>query len=157
MVAYLDLAAFKLRSVMPESDITALNTRQPGWIDTKLEEASRFIDAQLAKRYAVPFATPPDTVKRWVARMVTFECYQRRGWDPTDQQAEQIKGDSDDAKLEIVKAADSVTGLYDLPLASGSSGISKGGPRVYSEASPYVWTDVQSETGRPEDRSGSGT
>lgn len=158
MAGYLDIAAFKLLSVMPSGDIDARETAQPGYVTRQLDNASGYIDAQLSKRYAVPFTAPaPEIVQRWVTAIATYKIWQRRGWDATDDQVEQIKEDSDKAEEQIQKAADSEKGLYDLPLANGSSGISKGRPRVYSEASPYVWTDGQSETGRQEDQAGSGT
>lgn len=159
MAGYLNIAAFKLLSVMPSGDIDARETAQVGYVTAQLDSASGYIDAQLSKRYAVPFTGLPDNsiVFRWTTDLATYRIWQRRGWDATDAQAEQIKEDHDRALEQIEKAANSVDGLYDLPLASGSSGISKGKPRVYSEASPYVSTDVQSAAGRAEDLARGGT
>lgn len=159
MAGYNDIAAFKLLSVMPASDIDARETAQPGYVTKQLGSAGGYINAQLSKRYVVPFTNLPDDsiVYRWESDIATYRIWQRRGWDATDDQVEQIKEDHDRALAELQKAADAVTGLYDLPLANGSSGISKGKPRVYSEASPYVGFDVQGETGRTEDRGRSGT
>lgn len=157
MAGYLNISAFKLRAIIAPGHVDALETEQPGWVDAQSELVSRRIDARLGKRYAVPFATAPEIVLDWAARLLTLQCFQRLGWNPSDPQAEQIQKDADDAEAEIKEAADAVTGLYDLPLANGTSGISKGMPRVYTEASPYVWTDVQREAGRAEDSNAGGT
>lgn len=159
-MGYLDLPGFRAETLMPGSDVDALDVRHPGWIAGQLESWSRQIDARLRKRYAVPFVAPyPIAVQGWLARIVTLRCYLKRGVDPNDAQFEVIKEDADNAVAEIKEAADAETGLYDLPLIEGSSasGISKGGPRSYSEASPYVGFDVQERVGRGEDRNGEGT
>jgi hypothetical protein len=156
--AYHTIATLKLVSVMPSTDIDARESAQAGWIDAKIAEVSGWIDGQLSKRYAVPFVAPyPAAVTRWTNHLVTFELYRRRGWDPQDQEAVMSQEDAATAKAEIQKAADSVTGLYDLPLATGASGISKGSPRSYSEQSPYVAFDRQSATGRNEDSNRGGS
>ncbi len=53
------------------------------------------------------------------------------------------------------EAADSAEGLFELPLRADleTSGVSKGGPLGYTEASPYRWTDRQADDGRNEDES----
>ena len=83
----------------------------------------------------------------------------KRGVDPSDQQFSEIREDATKAEKEIEEAANSHDGLFDLPLLDSekTSGISKGGPRVYSEASPYVFMDVQRDAGRGEDDSRRGT
>lgn len=160
MTAYLTLEQFTGRSLMPDVDIDALEAVAPGWIEGQLEYYSRWLDARLRKRYAVPFAAPaPEAVREWLARIVTVRCYMRRGVDPNDEQFTAIKADRDEAVAEVREAADSESGLFDLPFvdASDASGVSKGGPYSYSEASPYVWTDVQGTTGRAEDARGEGS
>lgn len=159
MAAYLTLAAFKVRSLMPQTDVEALEALAPGFVDGQLEYYSRWIDARLRKRYAAPFETPNETVKEWLSRLVTVRCYLRRGVDPTDEQFVSIKEDRDEARDEIKEAADSETGLFDLPLLDAADGtaVSKGGPYGYSEQSPYVAFDRQAETGRTEDRNRTGT
>lgn len=159
-MAYLDLDAFANLTVMPSSDVDALESAAPGWLDSQLGYWSSAIDARLRKRYEAPFAEPyPLAVQGWLSRIVTLRAYLRRGVDPLDQQFVEIKADADAAWAEIKEAADSNEGMLDLPLRadSGASGISKGGPYGYSEASPYVWMDQQGQAGREEDRRRGGT
>lgn len=157
MAAYLTASEFETLSVMPAEFIAELPA---GWLDANLEVWSDWINGRLRKRYAAPFAAPvPGIVKLWLARIVTFEAYKRRGWDPTDEQAQQISEDNATARDEIKEAANAVDGLFDLPLRQDTtaSGISKGGPLSYSEASPYVAFDRQGDVARNEDSNGGGT
>lgn len=158
--SYLDLAGFKALSMMPESDVDALEALYAGWIDRQLLVWSRKIDSRLGKQYATPFVSPfPEVVTEWLAQIVTVRAFLRRGVDPTDAQFAAIKADADEAVADIKEAADSVNGLFELPLTSATSaqGMTRGGPRGYSEASPYVGFDIQADVGRDEDAAGSGT
>jgi phage gp36-like protein len=152
MTAYLDRSAFKARSIMPATDVDDLESIAAGWVDMQLEQVSRWIDSRLRKRYDAPFdvATCPEIVKSWLTRLVTLRAYLRRGVDATDAQFEMIKADAEAAAVEIKEAADSADGLFDLPLkdSSKATGVSQGGPFVYSEASPYDFIDVQREAVR---------
>jgi hypothetical protein len=160
---YLDLIGFRALTVMPGEFVDELEARQPGWILAQLASWSASINARLRKRYPnLPFAAPyPDAVCGWLQRIVTLKVAMRRGVDPSDAQYQEYVKDSDLAVAELKEAADGEVGLFDLPIAAGgdaqNSGIGLGGPRVYSEQSPYVWTDDQSCTGRSEDRFGGGT
>lgn len=159
-MAYLTVAGFKDFSLMPSALVDELEEIAAGFLDQQLESESRRIDSRLRKRYAVPFEAPvPVAVQGWLARIVTVRAFLKRGVDPTDAQFTEIKADADAAIAELKEAADSNEGLFDLPVRADSTatGISRGGPFGYSEASPYVWTDLQVATGRDEDRDGSGT
>lgn len=160
-MAYLTLTEFKLLSTMPAQYIDEIETAEPGFTEAQLEAVSRLdIDSRLRKRYAVPFATPyPEAVKTWLARLVTPICWERRGYDPTDQSMERADEQRTKTEAQIKEAADSNEGLWDLPLRADTTaaGISRGGPRVYSEQSPYVWTDGQGTVGRNEDGNAGGT
>lgn len=153
--SYLSLSDFEGLSVIPASYVTEIETIQPGWTLKKLAFLSRLIDARLRKRYAVPFASPyPEVVQHWLARLATVECYLKRGVDPTDAQFAAMKEAAAEAWAEITEAANSDTGLFDLPLiadAQAQSGISKGAPLAYTEVSPYVWRDHQLEDGTADD------
>lgn len=153
-MAYLSLATYRARAGFPGVWVDRVETEAPGWVDIQLEDVSARIDAQLAKRYAVPFASPPPRcVMRWLAALVDPMLLRKRGIDQTDQQYMDIRDLAAEAMKEIEQAANGETGLFDLPARADTaeSGISRGGPLCYSEASPYVWTDVQGDVGRSED------
>lgn len=146
---------FKLRSIMPANYIDGLEVAQPGWLLIQDEMISSRVDAKLRKRYAVPFADPvPPTVVGWVVDILTAKAYLRLGVDPTDKQVDAIAEAANTALAEVQQAADSDTGLFDLPLTAvqdAASGVVKGTPLCYSEQSPYAWTDVQRSAARLED------
>lgn len=155
-MAYLTLAAFKLLSVIPPEYLDEIETDQAGWTDAQLQRWSDWIDSRLAKRYAAPFGSPyPGAVTGWLNDLVTYEAYLKRGIDPTDKQTSEIIGRKKDAMIEIKEAADAKDGLFDLPLRSNTSesGISKGAPLGYSEASPYHGFDLQRDAGQEDDAS----
>lgn len=159
-MSYLDLDEYKKYSILPAVDIDDIETIQAGWIDRKLRAISRSVDARLRKRYAVPFESPyPDAVCDWVARIMDPQTLKKRGVDATDQQFISIEEDAKAAIEELKEAANAEDGLFDLPVVDSADGsaITKGGPLGYSESSPYVWTDIEEETGRQEDLDGVGT
>jgi hypothetical protein len=165
MAIYLDFDGFKSLTLLPIDFVTDLEARAPGWIEAQLESKARWIDARLRKRYATPFAafdddppTPP-TIQDWLARIVTLRVMLKRGVDPDDAQFVVISEDAKEAMLEIAEASDSDTGKFDLPSRADEDGsaISRGDPRSYSEASPYVWSNVQRDAAALEDDSGRGT
>jgi hypothetical protein len=161
-MAYLTLDEFKTLSVIPREWVNQIEIDEPGFTAAQLEHWSDWIDTRLRKRYAVPFGAPvPNIIKGWLNRIVTERVLVRRGVDPNDEQFKIIERDNVDAREELKEAADSDQGLFDLPLREDSpadvSGIVRGGPRAYSEQSPYVFADRQRQTGRSEDDFGGGT
>jgi hypothetical protein len=158
-MAYLTLEQFKALTVMPASYVDAIDAAAPGWLAAQLEYWSDWINARLRKRYGAPFAEPyPGAVTGWLQRIVTEQAWLKRGVDAQDQQFERISNSADEAKKEVLEAADSSVGLFDLPLRDDStaSGIRPDG-FVYSEQSPYVFQDEQARTGQVEDRNRRGT
>lgn len=159
---YLDRDAFAARTDLPPEYLDAIEDRTPGWLDVQLEQWSRWIDARLTKRYEVPFASPaPEIVKLWLSTIVTFRALVKRGVDPSDLDVDLLRQDYErvvgtaDRPGEIKEAADAEKGLFELPLRQDvtTSGVSKGGPSTYAEATPYGWRDEQARLGREEDRS----
>jgi len=146
MAAYLTVAELKGATLAPASYVDAIEAEEPGWTLGRLTTWSAWIDARLRKRYAAPFATPyPVTVTGWLAAIVTWEIYLKRGVNALDQQATDIRELATAAKAEVLEAANAVGGLFDLPLRANTTatGIALGEPLGYSEASPYTWTSEQ--------------
>lgn len=144
---------------MPGPDIDRLEALAPGWIDAQLLRFSRRIDDQVGKQYARPFVAPyPETVTGWLADIVTWRAYRRRGVDPDDRAMVDARADYERALAEIAEAANAQDGKFELPLVSGGAqAISRTAPMVYTESSPYVWKDAQASEALDEDAAGEGT
>jgi hypothetical protein len=146
--SYLDVAGFTTRTIMPAGDVSAVESDTPGYTLSQLTEWSSRMNSVLRKRYDIPFASPyPEVVLGWLQRLVTPRVYLKRGVNPSDAQFGEVLQDAKDAWAEIKEAADSNTGLYDLPVKelTETSAVTQGGPFSYSEPSPYDWTDVQAQ------------
>lgn len=160
MTAYLNLADFKLTTDMPSAFVDEIEVQEAGWVDKALDMGSAYIDSRLAKRYDAPFIAPfPIAVIRWLTDLVTLRCWRKRGVVATDEQMIDYRAAAETAQRELTEAANSDTGLFDLPLRANTdtSGINRGFPRSYSEQSPYVWYDIQADIGHDEDSAGEGT
>lgn len=162
---YLDYAKFRARTTVPESFVDDVERQQAGWVELQLDQWSRWVDARLRKRYASPFNAHDDpdptpvVIQMWLQQIVTWRLMVRRGIDPNDLQAETIKDDHDRVLAEILEAANSDEGWFDIPLrtAEDGSAMRTSNPKSYSEQSPYVYTDEQQLVGRLEDDAGRGT
>lgn len=152
---YLSLITFKAISVMPASFIDEIEARTPGWIDQRCLHGSAWLDSRLSKRYDAPFANPyPYAVCDWLAKIVTFEAWLKRGVAATDEEIAEYKAMCTTAFAEVREAADSETGLFELPLRAtvDANGVRRGFVFVSSQQSPYVWADYQRDIGRQEDQ-----
>lgn len=158
VTGYLDVAGFGMRSIMPSEKIQRLESKSAGWLQTKLNSKSAWINAKLWKRYKVPFENPaPEIVLDWLAALVTPEAYAKIGYDPSSEQDKaSIIEPADNARDEIDEAADAENGRFELPLRQDTStaGISRGTPFSSSQASPYAWQTQQRDKGRNEDGNG---
>lgn len=162
MATYITTDEFKLRTLLPANVLTQIEQVTPGWLAAQIDAVGHGIDARLSKRYVTPFRTPyPDILKSWIINIVSLNAWLKRGMVATDESFGEYKAMHDRALEEIREAANSETGLFDLPVDAtqpgGASAIERANPRCYSEASPYVWGDVQRERGRSEDGSNNGT
>lgn len=141
--------------VVPAGMLAVLPT--PSFIETTLADWSSEFNARLKKRYAVPFnpANPPAIIQRWLTKVVTRDCFAKRGYNPTSlQDKEAILDEAVAALAELKEAAESENGLFDLPLLNddAASAVTQGGPYAYSEQSPYTWLTLQRNAGRNEDK-----
>jgi hypothetical protein len=160
MAAYLTLAEFRVRTIMPGAEVDRIESvLAPGWLDAELEASSRWVDMRLSKRYRVPFSSPySEAVRSWVTRRVTSRAYLVHGIPATDAQLTLIVDDAQKAEDEVKEAADGNLGLIDLsPADLAESRVQRGFTFGYAEASPYVGPDVQRRRARQEDGSGWGT
>lgn len=156
---YLDLPGFRQRTMLNVAEVDVVEQDNPGFTLSRIQVAISYIHGRLRKRYALPFAVPyPEIVLDWIVRLVSYEVLRKRGANPADPNCIQFKEDADRALAELKEAADSKDGLFDLPSPEeGPSNVSTGGPLGYTETSPYVWRDVQQQSGSSEDGSGGGT
>lgn len=147
MATYLTFAEYKARSRLRESIVDTAGSAK---VEVWLSERSSKIRARLVKRYAVDFADPgpvPDVLLGWLGALVDRDVQEYVGGTPEGREDEWIVKRADQAEAEIKEAADSETGLFELPLRNtdplGSSAIGKGGPLVESFATIQGWFDAQ--------------
>ncbi len=151
MASYLTVTEFKLRSLFPQEAIDDLETVAPGWLDATLNDASDLMNSRLRKRYAVPFLDTPPIIRRWLADLVSVRCFVRLGVNPQDEQFNLVKREAEIAEEQIMEAANSVEGLFDLPLLDDSSALTKPVVMVSSTQSPFVSQHERAVIGRRED------
>lgn len=148
---YLTPDTYQQLSIAPKLYHQEVEIQHRGWLEGQIEFWGAWIDSRLKKRYAAPFAAPPNTppvVLGWLARLLDAELYLKRGYDPTDKLNDKIDARAEEARAEIKEAADSEKGLFELPLRAdepAATSINRGAPLGYTEVSPYTWSDVQRE------------
>lgn len=82
----------------------------------------------------------PETILRWLTILVTADVFRRHGVNPNDPLMVGLVDEVKQVRAEIEEAANSQTGLFDLPTSEDqASAVTTGGPFVYSEQSPYTW------------------
>ena len=160
-MAYLTVEQYRLKTLVPTNVLDAIETRTPGWLAEQLNLVSERIFAQLGKRYQqwADANKYPVVLGEWISRIMDVRVYLKRGVNPDDPQYQTLKELHDTAWKEVNDAANSETGLFDLAAEQGgtTSGLTRSGPLAYSEASPYVAFDQQSETGHNEDTNRGGS
>jgi hypothetical protein len=86
----------------------------------------------------------PETILQWLTALVTDDVSVRHGINPNDPLAQRIGERVKTARAQIEEAANTKDGLWDLPQSEDApSAIDTGGPRSYSEQSPYEWARRQ--------------
>lgn len=155
---------FQNWSVGVNGAVAIIEANTPGKTAFIIRKWQAWIDAQLRKRYAVPFnqggATVPDVVLGWLTALVAPDVYRERGASPgQDDQIAELNRLSDVAKAEVALAANSKDGLFELPLNDGATpgAVVFASPLAYSETSPFVNTDIERGNGWAEDSNGVGT
>lgn len=154
-MAYLTVQEFATRSILSSTDVDYLETRYPGFLDSRLAVNTSRIHARLGKRYDWPFASPvAEIVLGWLVALTTIDAFEKRGWDPSDVQSANVVQARDNALDEIKEAADAKDGLFELPLRQDNptTAITRGAPLVYTQTSPYAAMTSQRRIGRSEDR-----
>lgn len=161
MSQYLTVSEFQSRTLLPAQYVDQVISQAPEFVGFALADRSAYIDSVLGKRYAVPFIEQPypSVMLRWLTVMVSLDVYMKRGFNPTDDDAQLFVKQFDTAVTELKEAANAQDGLYELPLRQDltGNGIVKGYARTYSETSPFVWKGIQRQIGGREDLYGRGT
>jgi hypothetical protein len=161
LTLYVPLPTFRSLSVIPGVDVDGIESENPGYIEARSGIHQDWLEAVLAKRYAIPFTDPvPGIVKGWIVALVTPEVYGRRGFNPSLAELQPMLDASTRAVAEVKEAANSQTGMFELPLREGgdiAGSVTKGGPQFYSETSPYVSMTIERCNASREDSSGRGT
>lgn len=104
-------------------------------------------------------STPvPEIALGWLVAILDVNVWRARGTNPQDPAIVMFTDASTEALAEMTEAANSNVGLFDLPTndALGDSAIEHGGPRYYTETSPFVSADIQERHGVREDCRGFG-
>lgn len=159
---YVDLAGFKNRTLIGASEVDYVEQDSPGYTVGRIAIRTSWIHGRLRKRYgaSLPFGDPPPEILiGWIVDLVSLDVMRKRGINPQDPFLETLVANGDAAKAEIEEAANSETGLFDLPSNNTieNSNVTTGGPLGYSETSPYKWMDLEARQGRFEDgNSGNG-
>lgn len=157
---YMTVAEFRVETTAPGPIVDDCERTHPGYLAARIKRRSGRINTQLELRYATPFAAPyPDTVVEWVTKLVTLDLYEKVGYQASSDQNAYVAERAKEAIAEVQLAADAQNGLYNLPLRAdtNASGVSRGGPRAYSEQSPYVGFDRQAAAARTEDANRTGS
>lgn len=158
MSQYVQITDVKMLGSMPSEDIDQLETLYPGITNATATAVSGLFDSKLAKRYGAPFTAPyPDAIVFNVAREVAWRLWLKRGYNPSGQLDQSLEKDHLEAIAWLDEAANSQTGLVELPskqdVLGASGAVNRGGPLAYHESSPWTWTDLQRTAGRTEDSS----
>jgi hypothetical protein len=150
----------KIIGDMPPNLVDTVETKFAGIVVGKIQAVSGVFNAKLVKRYAAAFELPyPEALKYHVACVVAFKLWMVLGYNPEGALDQHLKTLHDASLAWLDEAANSETGLIELPPFEDPmvSAVNKGGPLSYTETSPYVHLDIQARDARGEDQNGEGT
>ncbi|MBX3204009.1 MAG: DUF1320 family protein [Labilithrix sp.] len=135
---YIDREYLSALALIPPRDYAFVSDESLAQIIRALQD---MVDSMLFKRYAVPFVAPvPPTIKYNLSALV-FDHLRGIGEIPSTT-VDRIDKAANHAREYLRMAADSVTGLAELPLRQveggpGKSGISRGGLKAITHRTPW--------------------
>jgi hypothetical protein len=156
MNVFADITYLKRGRIMTPQEIDSLEGEFAGTVAAVIGDVSAEVSSVLIKRYGQypDFPDCPVALSSCVAAIVIQRLWETHGASPTNtDKTPQISTAADKAWARIREAADSQNGLVEFSISATdqSSGVTKSGPRSYTEQSPYGWTTAQSQAGREED------
>lgn len=149
MTAYFDVDYLSTMGSVPAATLADFEEANPGRLAKMIEAISRLMDSYLFKRYATPFANPPEVLKYHGAQILSYQLRITIGFDPGSQQDEQIINARNAAFAWLESAANARDGLVELPLrepAPGerdTSGVSRRKARAFSYGAAIDWHRAQ--------------
>ena len=94
----------------------------------------------------------PEVILMWLVTVVTIDLWMKRGTNPADPAITMQVDEKTRALARLKEAADGKDGLLDIPISEDlDSAVTTGGVESSSQASPYVWTDIEENLARRED------
>lgn len=145
MAAYFDSEYLSMMGSVPSSVLAEFESSNPGRLDAMGIAISRLMDSYLFKRYATPFASPPEVLKFHGVQIMSHQLRVIIGFDPGSAQDEQIVKARDAAFAWLEQAANARDGLVELPLREpeagkgDASGVSRRKARAFSYATAMDW------------------
>ena len=95
----------------------------------------------------------PEVILSWLTRVVGIDVWMKRGANPQDPGIQMYQEEKLRCLKRLEDAANGKDGLLDIPQNEDSdSSVTTGGVLSASQASPYVWTDIEERDARREDR-----
>jgi hypothetical protein len=95
----------------------------------------------------------PEVILSWLTRVVACDVWMKVGANPQDPGIVMYQEEKLRCLKRLEDAANGKDGLLDIPQNEDSdSAVTTGGVMSSSQASPYVWTDIEERAARNEDR-----
>jgi hypothetical protein len=136
MPAYLTLAQYRAITTVDGSVVDLCGTKGKS-VQRWLDLSSAHIRARLVKRYAIDWSEVenqpvPDKIIEWLILLVDIPVCKCAGATPEGRVDDWTREDEQRVNDELKEAADSETGLFELPLREpGASAATKGAPIIH--------------------------